>query len=284
MTDFTQQLHDELLVKLEDLDKNDNPLIIGDPRPELISSAIDRIKEKLKNYQFEKTEEEIIYFKMVLPETISLCIYYTEKIEWDRIRRQGSPESLYRFKDRIYSQTENFRISHPDFHDYCVSGKTHLDQLYFLRSSPMNTQREYSFEFIINPNSPPIYSGMKARLIAFTRLERELNGNTSCSDTEATGLNHETASLPWLLPKICLTELIYALKEVGAFGEGKELTAIKTCFEKMFRINLGNISRTFQEILARKKGHTSFLDKLKECLLKKITDMEEANIPVPSRR
>ena len=82
----------------------------------------------------------------------------------------------------------------------------------------------------------------------------------------------------WTLSKITLIELIYALKEIGAFNNGKtELSLIQEYFERIFGISLGNISRSFQEILYRKKGQTLFLDQLKECLVKRIGEIEEGN-------
>ena len=57
MTEFAQQLYDELLSKLED----------SDQRLSLIGEAIDQIKLKLKTYQFANEEEEIEFFKNMLP-------------------------------------------------------------------------------------------------------------------------------------------------------------------------------------------------------------------------
>jgi hypothetical protein len=78
-------------------------------------------------------------------------------------------------------------------------------------------------------------------------------------------------SLKWTYSKIGLTELIYALKELGVFNNGKaDLKSIAQCFEHMFSIDLGNISSAFQEILERKKGYTNITDRLREVFLKKI--------------
>ena len=93
---FTEKLHDELLAKLEELNRNYNPQYLTDPRLHTISKVIDQIKEKLKTYQFKKTEDEVYYFKNVLPETLALYIYYIDKIDWERITISKSPESDYK--------------------------------------------------------------------------------------------------------------------------------------------------------------------------------------------
>ena len=81
----------------------------------------------------------------------------------------------------------------------------------------------------------------------------------------------DVVGLKWTYSKIGLTELIYALKELGVFNNGKaELKSIAQSFEHMFSIDLGNISSSFQEILERKKGYTNITDKLREVFLKKI--------------
>jgi|SRR5450432_247262 len=81
----------------------------------------------------------------------------------------------------------------------------------------------------------------------------------------------EECRLQWTYSKIGLVELIYSLKELGAFNNGKaDLKSITQCFEYMFSIDLGNVSSSFQEILERKKGYTNITDKLREMFLKKI--------------
>jgi RteC protein len=81
----------------------------------------------------------------------------------------------------------------------------------------------------------------------------------------------ENLRLIWTRSKIDLVELIYALRELGAFNHGKaELKAITRCFEYMFSFELGNISSSFQEILERKKSYTNITDKLRDVFLKKV--------------
>ena len=48
MKDYTQKLHDELLVKLADLDRRDHRENLADPRLSLICQSIEQIRKKLK--------------------------------------------------------------------------------------------------------------------------------------------------------------------------------------------------------------------------------------------
>ena len=71
--------------------------------------------------------------------------------------------------------------------------------------------------------------------------------------------------LVWTFPKIALIELIYAFKAAGTFNNGSaDLKRIIRYFERIFSVDLGNYSRSYQEIVTRKTGFTIFLDLLKE--------------------
>jgi len=273
MRDFTQQVHEKLLIILEDLDLNYDPRILPDRRLDLIVDSIEEIKQKLITHRFQSEDEEIHYFKSILPATLSLYIYYSDRIEWDRIRMQGSPECRYAFTDRMYSQAENFRSVHKDFYEYCRDGKTHLDRFYFLRDSPGNRDRVYSLRSIIDPCSPTIHSEMMAMLIAYSKLEHELkmdvaeNNRTSSSKTGK-------SQLRWTGKQIDLIELGYGLKETGSLNNGKaSLKDIFDFFEESFEINLGNTSRLFQDIIGRKTGNTIYLDLMRVKLHQRIDDI-----------
>ena len=102
---YTEKLHEELLEKLEALNKNYLPLNLFDQRMPLITDALDGIKEKLNGYQFKKPQEEVEYFRDVLPATMAMYFYYKDRIEWERIAHLGTDSSRYKFHDRIYSQS-----------------------------------------------------------------------------------------------------------------------------------------------------------------------------------
>jgi RteC protein len=60
-------------------------------------------------------------------------------------------------------------------------------------------------------------------------------------------------------------ENIYALTTLGAFNNGNSnVKMISNCFEKVFFVNLGNTSATFQDICNLKGGITKFIDSMKE--------------------
>ncbi|HCL82466.1 MAG TPA: hypothetical protein DIC22_00760 [Chitinophagaceae bacterium] len=73
--------------------------------------------------------------------------------------------------------------------------------------------------------------------------------------------------------KVYLTELGYAMKAHGSFNNGNApVSKILAGLGKMGNVDLGNTSRTFQQILARKTGYTKYLDSLRLSLHERIDD------------
>src|SRR6266852_1771664 len=98
MIDFTQKLHAELLLKLENLDAN--PPVkkyIVDERLELIITSLNLILQKLKDHQFANEKEEIRFFKSVLPPNVSLLFYYAGKIDREAVDRLGTQKAKHDF-------------------------------------------------------------------------------------------------------------------------------------------------------------------------------------------
>jgi RteC protein len=273
MKAFTENLHKELLSKLDELERNYNPQNLTDSRLHLITTAIDKIKEKLKTCQFKCTEDEIHYFKIVLPKTLALYIYYSDKIEWDRVTRMGSLKCNYKVGDRIFSQAENFRERHFQFNEYYRDGKTHLDYLYFLRKSPINRETKYQVRQIIDPSSPPLHCELLATLIAYNRLENELKEIIAEESESLSPMKSGKEKLGWTGKQIDLIELGYGLYEMGSFNNGNASRKdIFDYFEEVFDVDLGNTSSLFQDIVQRKTGSTTFLDSMRKKLLQRIDE------------
>jgi hypothetical protein len=75
------------------------------------------------------------------------------------------------------------------------------------------------------------------------------------------------------VPAVSMTELGYAMQANKTFNNGNApLNKILTALGKMANVDLGNTSRTFQQILARKVGYTKYLDSLKLSLHERIND------------
>jgi hypothetical protein len=276
MMDFTKKLHEDLLSKLTELDRSDICENLADPRLSLICQSIEQIRKKLKNHKFPNEMDEIHYFKSVLPCTLSLMIYYTDKIEWNRILRRDSTEIIREFYERAFKKINNFRKENKIFYEYCRNGKTHLDSIYFLRNSPMNMETIDQMESLRDPSCPTIHCAMVATFLAHMKQEEEMYMAMTIRKNGASLNANENKTLQWTGKIIDLIELGSALHENKAFNKGN--VSQKEMFEylaKVFRVDVGNIYRQFQDLRMRKTGYTKYLDLLAQQLRKRIDDMDD---------
>ena len=71
--------------------------------------------------------------------------------------------------------------------------------------------------------------------------------------------------MQWTGSKVGLTEVIYSFAALETFNNGKAtVKMISDYLEKVFFVNLGNTSATFQDIRNRKTGNTKFIDSMRE--------------------
>src|SRR6478735_5031241 len=140
--------------------------------------------------------------------------------------------------------------------------------------------------FMMDLSFCTVHSWKLATIMAYTRLEEEIRLNFSERKAGAAGLNqngvldgadHEKiVRLQWTDPNMALVELIHAFKNQGSFNHGKaDLKTITAYFEHVFGVKFSNFSKSYQDILCRKKSHTSYLDKLRDSLNRGIDENEE---------
>ncbi|MEA1786114.1 RteC domain-containing protein [Arenibacter sp. GZD96] len=78
-------------------------------------------------------------------------------------------------------------------------------------------------------------------------------------NSKAQGNSH----LRWTSTKAAMTELIYALHYARAINDGNsDIQEIALTLQQLFHFELGDFYKTFNDIKARKKSRTKFLDEL----------------------
>ncbi|MDP9040390.1 MAG: RteC domain-containing protein, partial [Bacteroidota bacterium] len=267
MQKFTEKLHEELLSKLAALDENyQSEKFISHRRIEMIIKALNLILEKLEDYRFESENEETHFFKSVLPPTLSLVVYYAAKNEWESLERLGTTRARQDFIEQQLMKINEFFKDNEEFFKYYRSGKTNLDRYYFLPKKSFQEENIDLLSSLMDPSFCTIHTVKVATFLGYVRLEKDML-DSLCKKEEyaafSSTLLEETQTavsrdkLVWTFPKIALIELIYAFKAAGTFNHGKaDLKKIIQYFERVFSINLGNYTRSYQEIVARKTGFT----------------------------
>jgi len=188
----------------------------------------------------------------------------------------GSAKSQRKHIEHELIAIEHFFYYNQELFRYYRSGSTERDREYFLRNSNSDFTVDAHF-LLINKDFTTLYSTKVGAIIASERLKNYLNTMLAQIDhPEQTLSMKDFRPLRWTDSKTNLIELIYALNASGCFNNGKaELREITEYFQTTFAVELGNTSRTFQEILRRKTGQTNFIDLLKNKLQQYIDKIDQ---------
>lgn len=114
-------------------------------------------------------------------------------------------------------------------------------------------------------------------VLAYGDVRRYLQKGLEIAVTDPATAGKTSPVITWTASKAAFVELLYALQSSGVFNHGvSDIKQLATRFERHFIISLGNYYHVFQEIRIRKKL-TSFLDGLKEKLIRRMDDADEQN-------
>jgi hypothetical protein len=270
-----QKLYNQLLSDLVVLDEDHEPdLYVPDRRLERIGELMGLLKEELNAYTFVNDAEEILFFKTVFPPVLSLHIYYTEKSGLEINQLIGTRKSIKDYTDRMMKRIDEFSELNGAFYDYCALRKTGFDGHYFLRSSPMNQEATIIFGSVMDPKFCTAYSIKVAMMLAYRRLDAELS-RAPVNDNQ--GLLVFESKLKWTGTIAGLTELMYPLVKYINHGN-VHVKDIALGFQHLFNVDLGNYSRTIQEIMRRKRGDNHFLLQLADDFTQWMEDRENERL------
>lgn len=259
-------------------DTSDNSLKIAERSCQTVQHHLQKLKEFMLSYEFKDTEEEIRFFKEIKPAFLNQLIYFREVFFIEANKPAGDSEKVLKHYKRAAQRVNIFFERNQHLHIYYRTGKTDQDATFFTRDATYSSlMPEYSLD--IDARFSTLYSLKLSKLQAFDKLNgyiqnriRNIENETFAAD--ASQLSQ--ASLPWTDKKAGLIEILYGIQSMGCLNNAKaELKEIARLFEVAFNVDLGNYSRTFQEIRIRKKGRTAFLDRMKEILIKRMDEADD---------
>lgn len=239
--------------------------------------ALDTLKETLQRFSFSTLPEQITYYKEVEPFFVSRVIFFTRVVCLEAGRPPGDRATVEGHLQKEWQYIRDFHAEHRFLYRYIRAGETWLDEKLFIPSSG---------QFVVLPESELHdsllhgASGTVARLYSLDlmqdylhRAEEELSGPHDPKQ-------RNIANLTWTDSKSALIELAYAIQSAGSLNDRKaSLREIIEGLEAAFHIDLGHYPRVFQEILSRKTGYTTYIDRLREKLLLRIKLIEEKYDP-----
>lgn len=272
MNNFVEELEkkqQKILASIEAMDADNLKRALE--ASHLLGAGIYQLKEFTRNYNFETTEEEIIFFKHLKPRLCSHVIYYRKVYNFEMNRPVGDKEVQRKYICKELSNIQEYKALRLDFYRYYRDGSTHLDERYFTRfNTDMDMYLDTSF-FERDPLFSTNCDDKVAKIFANDQFEVFLN--TELEDIDAYSPRPGDAIYPKVGIKIKahktdIIELLYALHAIGSFGAASFKSVVEF-IQTVFNIDLGNYTSTFCEMKIRNEP-TPFLNRLIKDLLEKM--------------
>ncbi|HRE65788.1 MAG TPA: RteC domain-containing protein [Cyclobacteriaceae bacterium] len=228
-----------------------NPLLQAVASYELVKEVINTLT------QGEDAQRTPHFNKVMYPQFLSLLIYYRHVVVILSGEPLGTRKQVVYLK-AIRKKLEVFCAEHRDLIQYCRSGSTERDDVYF----------GYKANQDLLPEESAVY--VWSKYLAAQKLNEWLTAEIAIRKRA-----DDPSDLIWTGPKTNLIELLYALHASNVFNDGKAgVKQVANAFEKIFQTSLGNYYRVFQDIRQRKINQTVFLDQLKEKFLQRVHELE----------
>lgn len=249
--------------------------------PQIISSlelGFEKLKWLISNYEFKEQNEEIIFFKIQKPKLFSKLIYYQKIYHLELNRPVSSYQTQRIFLERELEHINIFWSSNVDFIQYYRSGKTSMDEFYFLRGKRDIELNLDSFYFERDPKFSTYFDFKVSKLLANDLLAAYINYELTKlkqQENEFEALSPVFSQEKWTDKKTALVEIIYSIHEEKSINAGQiEIKALATILGKIFNVDLSDIYHIYLEIRSRKTNRTEYLSRLIKALNKR---MDEAD-------
>lgn len=275
MENFTATLLSELTADLQKIAAtSENRLQQAGRSFNAAEKAISRLRKFIESYSFKNLEEEVRFFKEIKPEFQKELIYNEEVLFIETKCPVGTEEVRKVFIDRAMNRIQTYFEKHSYLYNYCRSGETSFDTLFFVRSPKPIPLAPVSYSDIDPEFSNP-HSYQVAKLKALEELRDYLSGQQQkkiIADNPQDELFNESKSqVVFTGPKSALEEVILAMNEKGWFNYGNfPAKRLFHAFESLLNIKLSDPSRSLIAMSIRKKGYTPYIDKMKDALMERI--------------
>lgn len=257
------QLWKDLTTAIDQINRSNNEIVM---RAEEIlmetDASIRRLKDILRQYNFQDWSEEIYFFKNTKPKFVSIYIYYSKVLSIEASKPYADQEALRSYYENERAHLLYFYNEQRDFISYYRRKSSYLDKKYFAR---------FKFDFKLKL-SPELYSydeefstshdHIVSQIMANDLLDQYLTDKIDSKESRENSFDN-SKNLEWTAPKVALVELLYALHQTKCFNGGhSDLAEIFRWAENSLNINLGNYHKTLSEIRLRKTERTKFLSLL----------------------
>ena len=232
----------------------------------------------IRSSNFPSDEAEITFFKYQKP-YIEGRLQYFKRLHQYVLEQPISGFSKQRkFVNNELSKLDTQECKQLEFVKYYRLEEDKLDHIYFLRGSDKLQLFVDNSNHFKDPEFTTSHDYFVSKIIAHDLLikfydkELELLKNKKFKTIIEKVKPDIFNDLQWSGTKTELIELLFALNASGCLRNGNaDMKKIVKVCEELFNLDLGNIYKTFDQIKARKKDSTKFLDKLAVSLTNEIT-------------
>lgn len=237
----------------------------------MIRKVLTSFRKQINQDGFNCEEDEIHFFKYVKPRVNSYLIFFSiqAEIETERLLLNDKEElECINRKQRMF---RHIMRENREFVSYYRSGLTHLDRIYFLRGTNLNTLSRHNTKQLDDPDFNTSHDTVAANVMAFDLFQKHLFPKSNLHKP----ITPPKSKLKWTASKLDLVELIYALHASGALNYGDaDLKEICSTLETAFQIKVGDLYRSFHDISNRKKQQIKFVNTLESVLERKILELD----------
>ena len=245
----------------------------------IILSSISRLKKFVSGYDFVDAADEINFFKNIKPKFSSKLIFYQKAYEILLYLPIAPASDIKNYYLKELQKIGTYYNDNKELLRYYRSNSTLYDEIYFLRKKPDSWLLLSLDDYETDLDFTTFYDHKISKIIAFDSLAEFINASINKIDQKIQIKKTDpsnTSNLVWTGSKVSLVELLYALQSTVSFNNGS--IGIKTLaseLQSLFNVDIGNYYRVFQEMRIRKSSRTSFMDQLKDRLVKRMDESDE---------
>jgi hypothetical protein len=282
MIQYALNLLDKIKCEIQVIDLEENTTLNKSVKIiDLLKIYFNELKEHISEYTFNNEPDEIQFFKETKPQISSKLLYYNCIRNFETSRPIGSDSVQKAFTLQQLDLLKGSFDNNIDFYRYYRAHRTDLDKHYFLRSRPDIETYFDSFYFERDPKFSTGYDLKVATILANDMFSNYLNAELLSEDLpnaqQFDNTNIQKVKAKWTGSKVALIELIYAFQTSGCINNGKsDLKKMTSYVQNLFDIDLGDVYRTFLEIRNRKGNRVQCLDDLREKLIARMDEVDNA--------
>ena len=265
---FIQEKELEIINVIQDIP----PIING------LEEGFGKLKDIVSEYKFPSLEQEIFFFKETKPKLFSKLIFLQKIYRLELNRPISNHATLKAYLEKEHDQINTFCNKNLEFIQYYRSGKTALDEYYFVRGKRDMELHLESFYFERDPKFSTQFDFKVAKLLANDVIAAYVNCELAKmyqDENNSDNVFGLQSKEKWTDSKAALAEIVYGIHILHSVNAGNiDIKVLATIFSKTFNVDLSDIYHIFLEIRSRKGDRTVYLNRMIKALNQRMDELD----------